>query len=133
MFGIGGGELLFVMLVILMLFGSDKIPEFARAFAKGMAQLKNATNEIKDNIQGRGLNMDELTGGISTEINKAKEGFTKMIQETAIEEKVTSEIDQLRNAFQKESTDLNEAIAESKVNEDIVEEVDPQGPIKRNS
>lgn len=133
MFGIGGGELLFVMLVILMLFGSDKIPEFARAFAKGMAQLKNATNEIKDNIQGSGLNMDELTGGISTEINKAKEGFTKMIQETAIEEKVTSEIDQLRNAFQKESTDLNEAIAESKVNEDIVEEVDPQGPIKRNS
>lgn len=133
MFGIGGGELLFVMLVILMLFGSDKIPEFARAFAKGMAQLKNATNEIKDNIQGSGLNMDELTGGISTEINKAKEGFTKMIQETAIEEKVTSEIDQLRNAFQKESTDLNEAISESKVNEDIVEEVDPQGPIKRNS
>ncbi|MGV8994016.1 MAG: Sec-independent protein translocase subunit TatA/TatB [Flavobacterium sp.] len=133
MFGIGGGELLFVMLVILMLFGSDKIPEFARAFAKGMAQLKNATNEIKDNIQGSGLNMDELTGGISTEINKAKEGFTKMIQETAIEEKVTSEIDQLRNAFQKESTDLNEAIAESKVNDEIIEEVDPQGPIKRNS
>ena len=133
MFGIGGGELLFVMLVILMLFGSDKIPEFARAFAKGMAQLKNATNEIKDNIQGSGLNMDELTGGISTEINKAKEGFTKMIQETAIEEKVTSEIDQLRNAFQKESTDLNEAISESKVNDEIIEEVDPQGPIKRNS
>ena len=133
MFGIGGGELLFVMLVILMLFGSDKIPEFARAFAKGMAQLKNATNEIKDNIQGSGLNMDELTGGISTEINKAKEGFTKMIQETAIEEKVTSEIDQLRNAFQKESTDLNEAIAESKVNDEMIEEVDPQGPIKRNS
>ena len=30
-----------------MLFGSDKIPDIARALGKGMAQLKNATNEIK--------------------------------------------------------------------------------------
>lgn len=132
MFGIGGGEFFFVLLVILMLFGSDKIPEFARAFAKGMAQLKNATNEIKDNIQGSGLNMDELTGGISTEINKAKEGFTKMVQETAIEEKVTSEIDQLRKTFEKENTDLQESIAASKLNETIIEGPEQDGPIKRN-
>ena len=132
MFGIGGGELLFIMLIILMLFGSDKIPEFARAFAKGMAQLKNATNEIKDNIHGSGLNMDELTGGISSEINKAKEGFTKMVQNTAIEEQVTSEIDQLRKSFEKENTDLQESIADSKLNETIIEGPDQDGPIKRN-
>ena len=133
MFGIGGGEFLFIMVVILMLFGSDKIPEFARSFAKIIAQVKNATNEIKDNIHGSGLNMDELTGGISSEINKAKEGFTKMVQETAIEEKVTSEIDQLRTAFQKESTDLNDSITDSKLNESIIEEPTQEGPIKINS
>ena len=77
--------------------------------------------------------MDELTGGISTEINKAKEGFTKMVQETAIEEKVTSEIDQLRNAFQKESTDLDESIKDSKLNETIIEEPTQEGPVKRHS
>ena len=132
MFGIGGGELIFILLIILMLFGSDKIPEFARAFAKGMAQLKNATNEIKDNIHGSGLNMDELTGGISSEINKAKEGFTKMVQNTAIEEQVTSEIDQLRKSFEKENTDLQESIADSKLNETIIEGPDQDGPIKRN-
>jgi sec-independent protein translocase protein TatA len=132
MFGIGGGEFFFIILVVLMLFGSDKIPEFARTIAKGMAQLKNATNEIKDNIHGSGLNMDELTGGITTEINKAKEGFTKMVQETAIQEKVTSEIDQLRNAFQKESTDLEDTIAESKLNETLIDEPTQDGPIKRN-
>jgi hypothetical protein len=31
MFGIGGGELFFIILVVLMLFGSDKIPDIARA------------------------------------------------------------------------------------------------------
>ena len=132
MFGIGGGEFLFIMVVILMLFGSDKIPEFARSFAKIISQVKNATNEIKDNIHSSGMNMDELTGGISTEINKAKEGFTKMIHETAIEEKVTTEIDQLRNAFQKESTDIDDSIADSKLNETIIEEPTQEGPIKRS-
>ena len=40
MFGIGGGEIFFILIVILMLFGSDKIPEIARTLGKGMAQLK---------------------------------------------------------------------------------------------
>jgi sec-independent protein translocase protein TatA len=51
MFGIGGGELLFIIFIALMLFGSDKIPEIARTLGKVMAQLKNATNEIKSEIQ----------------------------------------------------------------------------------
>lgn len=83
MFGIGGGELFFIILIVLMLFGSDKIPDIARALGKGMAQLKNATNEIKSEIQkgaqDNGLDMNTLTGGISDEINKAKEGITKMV------------------------------------------------------
>jgi sec-independent protein translocase protein TatA len=83
MFGIGGGELFFIILVVLMLFGSDKIPDIARALGKGMAQLKNATNEIKNEIhkgtQDAGLDMNTLTGGVSEEIAKAKEGITKMV------------------------------------------------------
>lgn len=83
MFGIGGGEFFFIILVVLMLFGSDKIPDIARALGKGMAQLKNATNEIKSEIQkgtqDAGLDMNTLTGGVSEEIAKAKEGITKMV------------------------------------------------------
>jgi len=59
-----------------MLFGSDKIPEIARTLGKGMAQLKNATNEIKHEIQKgveeNGIDMKSLTGGISEEIANAK-------------------------------------------------------------
>ena len=47
MFGIGGGELILILFVVLMLFGSDKIPDIARTMGKAMAQLKNATNDIK--------------------------------------------------------------------------------------
>ena len=82
MFGIGGGELVFIMFIVLMLFGSDKVPEMARTMGKAMAQLKNATNDIKSEIQkgaeANGLDqktLDNLTGGINSEINKAKESL----------------------------------------------------------
>lgn len=77
MFGIGGGEIIFILLVVLMLFGSDKVPEIARTLGKLMAQLKNATNDIKTEIQKGvdGVTEDTSFSDISNEINKAKENF----------------------------------------------------------
>ncbi|MBC7642583.1 MAG: twin-arginine translocase TatA/TatE family subunit [Flavobacterium sp.] len=77
MFGIGGGEIVFILMVVLMLFGSDKIPEIARTLGKLMAQLKNATNDIKSEIQKGVDNIteDNSLSEISSEISKAKENF----------------------------------------------------------
>jgi sec-independent protein translocase protein TatA len=111
MFGIGGGEFLFIIVIVLMLFGSDKIPEMARALGKGMAQLKNATNDVKSEIQKgmkeNGIDPNELTSGITNEIAKAKEGFTKMVNESHAETALKSELDQIRENFAKMNTDVN--------------------------
>ena len=89
MFGIGGGELVFILFIVLMLFGSDKVPEMARTMGKAMAQLKNATNDIKSEIQkGAEANgfdqntLNTLTGGINSEIEKA--GIYKKSDEAEI-------------------------------------------------
>lgn len=76
-FGVGFGEIVFILLIVLMLFGSDKVPEIARTLGKFMAQLKNATNEIKAEIQKGVDNISDDTtiSDISSEINKAKENF----------------------------------------------------------
>ncbi|VXB11071.1 Sec-independent protein translocase (Twin-arginine translocation protein) [Flavobacterium sp. 9AF] len=83
MFGIGFSEFFFVVVVILMLFGSKEIPQMARFLGKTMAQLKNATNEIKREIHNSAKDADvdvnSLTGGISDEIRKAKEGIANTI------------------------------------------------------
>src|SRR5690606_2226427 len=44
-------EIVFIIVIALMLFGSKNIPEIARTLGKGMAQIKNATNDIKNEIQ----------------------------------------------------------------------------------
>ncbi|MEZ7497575.1 twin-arginine translocase TatA/TatE family subunit [Flavobacterium sp. Arc3] len=79
MFGIGGGELVFILFIVLMLFGSDKVPEMARTMGKAMAQLKHATNDIKSEIQkgveANGLDsksLSDLTGNFNTQIDKVK-------------------------------------------------------------
>lgn len=103
MFGIGGGELVFILFIVLMLFGSDKVPEIARTMGKAMAQLKNATNDIKSEIQkgaeANGLDtksLTDITGNINAQINDAKSnllGDTTNLSSNLLGETAT-EIDQ---------------------------------------
>jgi sec-independent protein translocase protein TatA len=66
---IGGGELILVMLVALLLFGSNKIPEVARMLGKGIREFKKATEEIKREINAE-------TKDIKDDIDKFKKDLT---------------------------------------------------------
>ena len=48
---ISGAELVFVFFVILLVFGADKVPDIARTLGKGMRQVRNATQDIKSEIE----------------------------------------------------------------------------------
>jgi len=49
--GLGGQEVLLILLVILIFFGAKKIPELARGLGKGIREFKDATKEIKNDIE----------------------------------------------------------------------------------
>ena len=52
--GIGGQELVFIALIILLLFGGKKIPELMKGLGKGVKSFKDGVNgidEITDNNQ----------------------------------------------------------------------------------
>ena len=51
MFGMGGSEFFLIILVFLMFFGANKIPEIARGLGKGIRQFKDAADGIQDEIQ----------------------------------------------------------------------------------
>ncbi len=46
MFGLGGSELLVIMLVVLLLFGGKKIPELMRGLGKGVRSFKDGMKEV---------------------------------------------------------------------------------------
>lgn len=54
---LGTGEVVLILLVVLILFGSKGIPDVARNLGKGMREIRNASNEIKRDIQKSALEM----------------------------------------------------------------------------
>ena len=47
---IGGTELIIILVAVLILFGSKKIPEFARGLGQGIKEFKKASREVTDEI-----------------------------------------------------------------------------------
>lgn len=46
----GGWEWIVIILVVLIFFGAKKIPELARGLGRGIREFKDATKEIKKDI-----------------------------------------------------------------------------------
>ena len=51
MFGVGPWEILIVLLLVLLLFGSKELPQNAKKIAKGLGELQKTTQRAKDEIR----------------------------------------------------------------------------------
>ena len=70
---ISGAEIFVIFLIVLLLFGADKIPDIAKGLGKGIRQVKDATQEIKTEIQKSAKGKGGDTKSISDQIDKVKE------------------------------------------------------------
>ena len=72
---ISGAEIFIILVIVVMLFGADKLPELARGLGKGMQQLKSATNEVKkeitDSAKKQGIDTN-ITEDIQKEVKNIK-------------------------------------------------------------
>ena len=48
---LGGTEIFVIVFVILLFFGAKKLPELARGLGKGIREFKDASREVKENIE----------------------------------------------------------------------------------
>ena len=49
--GFGGGEIILVLIVVLILFGGERMPELARGLGKTIRELKKATSGVEEEIK----------------------------------------------------------------------------------
>ena len=50
-FGLGGGELVLLLVVVIVLFGAKSIPEFAKGLGKGINEFKKASRDVTEAIE----------------------------------------------------------------------------------
>jgi sec-independent protein translocase protein TatA len=78
---ISGAEIVFIFFIVLLIFGADRIPSIAKSLAKGVNQVRNATNEIKSEIQ-KSVDTKNPAGGMGKElknqVDKVKEDFDEL-------------------------------------------------------
>ncbi|GAB4044379.1 Sec-independent protein translocase subunit TatA/TatB [Spirosoma jeollabukense] len=49
--GLGGQEMIFIFLALVLLFGAKKIPELARGLGNGIKEFKDATKDVRGNLE----------------------------------------------------------------------------------
>lgn len=77
---------MFILFIVIMLFGADKIPDIAKGMGKGMRMLRDASNDIKTEItksaENNGIDTS-VTKDVQDELNKVKddlEDFTGSVR-----------------------------------------------------
>jgi sec-independent protein translocase protein TatA len=74
----GGPELLIVLLVLVLLFGANKIPKLARSTGQAMGEFKKGREEIEEELQGMEGESDSPTEPTtSTDSETASEPATE--------------------------------------------------------
>ena len=112
MFGIGGGELVFIIFIALMLFGADKIPDIARTMGKIMRQVRDATDDIKHEItksaESNDNNLKTISKNFTSEVDNIKQGFNKVLTEGDIKNSLNTNpvTDDLTSEIKKTKEDI---------------------------
>lgn len=77
---ISGGEIFFIMFIVVMVFGADKIPGIAKGLGKGMRQLRDATDDIKREIQ-KSAEKQGMDTDFAKDIKKELDEVKKNVQD----------------------------------------------------
>ena len=69
-----GMELVWIVLVILLLFGGKKIPELAKGLGSGIKNFKKAIKDDEDEVvQNKSDEIEKKSGTTTTEKNETKQ------------------------------------------------------------
>ncbi|MBS2029891.1 MAG: twin-arginine translocase TatA/TatE family subunit [Deltaproteobacteria bacterium] len=60
MFGMSGTEMIIILVLALLLFGPNRLPEIAKMLGKGMREFNKATNDIRSTVESEFNKLAEI-------------------------------------------------------------------------
>ena len=77
---ISGAEIFFILFLVVIIFGTDRLPEIVRGLAKGMRQLKDAADDVKREIQ-KSAEKSGIDSSITDELKSSAQQVKKSVEE----------------------------------------------------
>ena len=106
---VAGSEVIFIVLVVLLLFGSKSVPGIAKTLGQALYQIRNATNDLQQEIRKSGQEM------------KSDLNLDSVLKET--EEALVQPIDQM-------TTDIDNTIHYGSMPKQVKQQVTAGNPIE---
>lgn len=76
---LGAGEIVILLLIVLLVFGANRLPDAGRAVGKGLREFKRALSDAEDSI--RQLPEDEKPPAASPPLAPPRDGKPKRLVE----------------------------------------------------
>jgi len=124
---ISGSEIVVIMLVVLILFGSKSIPGIARTFGKGMREFRNVTQELKNELETSTedfrKDIDEVKSTVQNETKKIAEDVKNVSDN--VEKKTREVTDEVNKEIKTSAPKKNNKSSQSISKEKVEQEDDP--------
>lgn len=94
---ISGSEIIIIFLVILLLFGADKIPEIARGIGKGMREFRKITSDLKEEFRESADTLKDDLTDIKKDVDKTKQDVTGEFRNYIDDSGISSDINEIKD------------------------------------
>jgi sec-independent protein translocase protein TatA len=94
---ISGAEIFVIILVILLVFGADKVPEIARTVGKTVKSIREATDDIKYEITKESYKIKDTGVDLKKEVEEQTKSLEK--ETDALKEDIEDTIGPIKRKF----------------------------------